>query len=342
MILERKVVMITGGTGSLGRNLVRRIMTGAMGIPREIIVLSRDEDKQYQMRLELKGAAAITHDVLYRKAAEVLSFRIGDVRDYPTVASNMRGVNIVIHAAALKQVPACEYFPYESVMTNITGAQNIIRAASEHYDSVETVVGISTDKACEPINTYGMCKAVLERLIIEANLRYPEIRFVCTRYGNVAGSRGSVIPLFLEQIKAGGPVTVTRKDMTRFLLTLDQAASIVFDTIRDGKAGDTFVPHLRSANTMDVAEVMIGNRKIDIKFIGTRPGEKVHEALISEEEMARTIKRGTYYVVRPILPEMRDGEVATPVLTKPLSSQDWTMTKGELRSFLEEEGFLDL
>lgn len=342
MIFQDKAILITGGTGSLGKNLVRRMMTGELGMPQKIIVFSRDEDKQYLMRLEWKNMKVATDDVLYHNAEEILDFRIGDTRDYESILGSIKDADIVIHAAALKQVPVCEYFPNESVKTNLLGAQNIIRAITENETGVETVLAVSTDKACKPINVYGMCKAIQERLVIEANLRCPNTRFICARYGNVAASRGSVIPLFKEQIRNGGPVTITVTEMTRFLLTLDTACNILFDAIRFGTAGDTYVPDLRSANIMDLAETMIEARKIDIQFTGIRPSEKIHEILISEEEIPRTIKRGNYYVVRPILPELRGDETGKPVLTKELCSADRTMSKSELKSFLANEGLLDL
>jgi len=342
MIFQDKTILITGGTGSLGKNLVRRIMTGNWGMPKKVIIFSRDEDKQYLMRLEWKNVKVATDEVVYHNAEEILDFRIGDIRDYESVIRNIKEAEIVIHAAALKQIPVCEYFPYESVKTNLLGVQNIIRAIRENANEVGTVVAISTDKACKPINVYGMCKAIQERLVVEANLRCPDTRFICARYGNVVASRGSVILLFQEQIKNGGPVTITVREMTRFLLTLDTACDIIFDAIQLGRAGDIYVPDLPATRIVDLAEVMIGGRKIDIQFTGIRPGEKIHEILISEEEIPRMIKRGDYYIIRPVLPEMRGDEIARPVLTKELSSADRVMSKSELRSFLQNEGLLDV
>lgn len=341
MIFEGKTVLVTGGTGSLGKNLVRRIMTGKLGEPKKVIIFSRDEDKQYSMRIEWKNMKVATDDVLYHNAEELLDFQIGDIRDYESVVRAIKDAEIVVHAAALKQVPVCEYFPYESVKTNILGVQNLIRAIKEMENKVETFLAVSTDKACKPINVYGMCKSVQERLVIEANLDCKDTKFLCARYGNVAASRGSVIPLFKEQIRNGGPVTITTKDMTRFLLSLDTAADIVFDAIRFGRAGDTYIPDLRSIGIMDLAEIMIGERKIGIEYIGARPGEKIHETLISEEEIPRTVKRGDYYVICPILPELRKEKIEEPVLTKELSSADRIMSKSELKAFLESEGLLD-
>jgi len=340
LVFDGKTILITGGTGSLGKNLVRRIMTGEVGVPKKVIIFSRDEDKQYTMNLELKKLNVSTHDTMYRKLSNTIEFRIGDVKDYASLVGIMKDVNIVIHAAALKQVPTCEYFPYESVKTNILGSENVIKAVQNNGGNVETVLAISTDKACKPINTYGMCKAIQERLIIQANIDCKRTRFICVRYGNVIASRGSVIPLFKEQIRNGGPVTVTTNDMTRFWLGLDTAVDIIFDTLRFAKAAEIYVPDITSANIVDLASVMIGKSKIEIKTTGIRPGEKIHEILISEEEMYRTIKRGKYYVIYPILEELQKKPIKKIVLTKELSSEDCVMDKSELRSFLKNEGLL--
>jgi len=340
MIFQDKRILITGGTGSLGKNLVRSIMTGKFGNPRQVIVFSRDEDKQYAMELEWKNLRAATDDVFYY-GDEVLGFCIGDVRDYESVVRVVKEAEIIIHAAALKQVPIGEYFPFESVKTNILGTQNIIRAILEMENNVETMLAVSTDKACKPVNTYGMCKAIQERLVVEANRICPKTRFICVRYGNVVASRGSVIPLFQEQIRSGGPVTITSKEMTRYMLTVDMANTVIADAIRFAEAGDIYVPEMPSASTLGLVEVMIGDRKIDIKVVGVRPGEKIHEILVSEEEIPRTIKRGDYYVICPVLPKIRKVKIERLVMSRELSSADNTMSKGELRDFLQAGGYLD-
>ena len=340
MIFQDKTILITGGTGSLGKNLVSNIMTGKYGKPKQIIIFSRDEDKQYAMELEWKNLKVATDDVFYY-ADEVLSFRIGDVRDYETVVRVVKEAEIIIHTAALKQVPIGENFPYESVKTNIIGAQNIIRAILENDNRVETVLAVSTDKACKPVNTYGMCKAIEERLIVEANRLCPETRFICVRYGNVAASRGSIIPLFQEQIKNGGPLSITSEDMTRFILSLDAAFDIIIEAITSAKPGDTYVPILPSVKITDLAEVMMGEKKIKFNIIGVRPGEKIHEVLISEEEIPRTIKRGDYYVICPVLPKIRREKIEAPMLTRELSSADYCMSKSQLKDFLQSGGYLD-
>jgi len=340
MIFQDKTVLITGGTGSLGKSLVRHIMTGRLGKPKQVIIFSRDEDKQYNMELEWKNLKVATDDVFYY-ADEILTFQIGDVRDYESVVRAVRQADIIIHAAALKQIPIGEYFPFESIKTNILGAQNIIRAIVENENNVETVLAVSTDKACKPVNTYGMCKAIQERLIVEANRLCPETRFICVRYGNVAASRGSIIPLFQEQIRNGGPLTITRDDMTRFILSLDTAIDIIMEAISSAELGDTYVPDLPSVRVTDLAEVMIGERGVKIKVIGVRPGEKVHEILISEEEIPRTIRRGDYYVICPLLPKLRKAEIGKPVLTGELSSADHCMSESQLKDFLQAGGYLN-
>jgi UDP-glucose 4-epimerase len=245
------------------------------------------------MRLEYLQRGAATDEVIYRNSQDLLTFRIGDVRDFHSVASALRDGDVVFNAAALKQVPTCEYFPYEAVQTNIGGPENIVRAIRELHLPIETVVGISTDKACKPVNVMGMTKAIQERVFIQANLDCLQTRFMCVRYGNVLASRGSVIPLFHDQIRDGGPLTFTTPEMTRFLLSLDDAVDIIFAAVRDGQRGETFIPRVPSARITDLAEVLIDGRPIEIKVTGVRPGEKLHEILISEEEIYRTAERGT-------------------------------------------------
>lgn len=336
LVLDGKRILVTGGTGSLGQTLVRRLLTGEMGRPAKITVFSRDEAKQHYMRLEYLQRSAATDDVIYRDSKDLLGFCIGDVRNPSSLLQALRNTDVVFHAAALKQVPTCEYFPYEAVQTNILGPQNLVRALRENDTSVELVVGISTDKACKPINVMGMTKALQERILLQANLECKDTRFVCVRYGNVIASRGSIVPLFVEQIGNGGPVTVTLPEMTRFLLSLDRAVDTVFAAIKSGGRGDTYVPKVAAANVVDIARALMGDKEVEIVFTGIRPGEKIHEIMVSEEECFRTIHRDGYYVILPVLPELREGLEFKPALTGEYSSMQDNLSVPELRELLAE------
>jgi FlaA1/EpsC-like NDP-sugar epimerase len=335
MYLDNKRVLITGGTGSLGKVLVGRLLTGELGMPSKVIVFSRDEAKQHAMRMDYLNKKAATDEVIYHKYFELLEFRIGDIRDYHSVAEALREADVVVNAAALKQVPTCEYFPHQAVMTNINGPENIVRAISEQRLPVETVVGVSTDKACKPVNVMGMTKAIQERLFIQANLRCPGTRFICVRYGNVLASRGSVIPLFHDQIRKGGPVTITTLDMTRFLLSLDQAVDTVFAALQGAKRGETYIPRVPAARVLDIADILIGNRKIEKVVTGIRPGEKVHEILVSEEEIYRTVDRQDYYAIQSILPEIDGSMVQDRPLKEEYSSATDVMTRAMVEDLLK-------
>ncbi len=332
-MLQDKKVLVTGGTGSLGKVLVRRLLSGEIGLPKQITVFSRDEAKQHSMRLAFQHLSTATDEVIYHNFEQLLQFRIGDVRDPHSVATALRDAHVVFNAAALKQVPSCEYFPFEAVQTNVIGAENIIRAIHENNLPVDTVVGVSTDKACKPVNVMGMTKAVQERLFIRANLDSPNTRFICVRYGNVLASRGSVIPLFHEQIRRGGPVTITTSDMTRFLLSLEQAVDTVFAALKEAKPGETYIPRAPSARVTDVAATLVGDRPVETVVTGIRPGEKVHEILVSEEEAYRTVERGSYYVIQPMLPELRQEETANPI-GKEYSSADDVMYREQVEALL--------
>jgi len=308
-MLTGKKIVITGGTGSLGQVLIRRLLSGEMGQPTKIIVFSRDEAKQHNMRVEYMQKKVVTDEVIYRNFEQLLEFRIGDVRDFHSVSSCLRNADVVFNAAALKQVPTCEYFPFEAVQTNIEGPQNIVRAIRE-----------------------------LNLPVVDC----PDTRFICVRYGNVLASRGSVIPLFHEQIRQGGPITITTKDMTRFLLSLDQAVDTIFAAIKDGYKGETYIPNVPSAKMTDLANVMIGDRPIKTEITGIRPGEKTHEILVSEEEAYRTIPRNGYYVILPILPELRRNDAENNYLSKEYSSADYLMSEQDLQSMLNQYQLLNI
>jgi FlaA1/EpsC-like NDP-sugar epimerase len=337
MIFAGKTILVTGGTGSMGKTFVHRVLSGELGIPKKVIVFSRDELKQHEMRMSYLHRLAATDEVIYRNFLNVLEFRIGDIRDYASVCAAIKNADIVVNAAALKQVPTCEYFPTQAVMTNCMGVANIVRGIEENNYPVDTVIAISTDKACKPVNVMGMTKSIQERIMVAANVLNPHTRFICVRYGNVLASRGSVIPLFHDQIRNGGPVTITVPEMTRFLLSLDQAVDTVFMALRQAKRGETWVPNAPGANVLSIAKTLIASRKIDIQITGIRPGEKTHEILVSEEEANRCVQRGDYYAILPMLPELRDpGEQEPNALSKEFSSADTVLDLSGTAALLKQ------
>lgn len=327
--------MVTGGTGSLGQTLIKRILTGELGTPANITVFSRDEAKQHYMRLDFMHRKVATDEIIYKNSQDLLNFRIGDVRDYSAILSAMRNADIVFHAAALKQVPSCEYYPFEAIQTNVLGPQNIAKAVKENDLNIEEIIGISTDKACKPINVMGLTKALMERIMIEANRDCKNTEFKCVRYGNVIASRGSIVPLFVEMVKNNQPLTITLAEMTRFLLSLNSAVDTVFAAFTDGNRGDTFIPIAPSARIVDVAKALMKDKELPIQFTGIRPGEKIHEILVSEEECFRTVKRGNYYVILPVLPELRkEDDNAGEFLSSEYSSKDDNISVTELQNLL--------
>ncbi len=273
-------LLITGGTGSMGQQLVRQLLEDAT--VERVCVFSRDEWKQDAMR-----NAGFTDPRL--------RFFIGDVRDRDRLRRAMHGVDNVIHTAALKQVPACEYNPLEAVKTNVDGTANVIDAALDA--DVAKVLMLSSDKACDPVNLYGATKLVAEKLMVDANA-YAGTRFSCTRYGNVISSRGSVLPLFQAQHSAGKPLTMTDPEMTRFVLTLEQGALFVLDSLDRMTGGEVFVPKLPSVTVSTIAAAVTNRGAIHL--IGARPGEKLHETLVSEHEADRTSDEGDGFVIRPV------------------------------------------
>jgi UDP-N-acetylglucosamine 4,6-dehydratase len=284
-IITGKRIVVTGGTGSFGTSFIRSILPFR---PKEIVVLSRDENKQGSMKLEF--------------AQTPLRFVLGDVRDYESVRHVMRGVDIVVHAAALKWIPEVESNVWEGVKTNVIGTQVVIQAALDAR--VQKVVALSTDKAVEPVNAYGMGKALQERLMATANSdnAITKTIFVSTRYGNVLGSRGSVVPLFRNLIDASKPLTVTDPAMTRFVLTLEQGTELILKALKEGVGGEVFVRNIASHSIQDLVDVMLEHvprEKRNVVYTGPRPGEKTHETLISEAESSRTIEMGEYFVVLP-------------------------------------------
>jgi UDP-glucose 4-epimerase len=279
-ILQNKTILITGGTGSFGSTAVKKFINSDA---REVRIFSRDEKKQEDMRLALKDKRA--------------KFYIGDVRDYQSLDEAMTGVNFIFHAAALKQVPSCEFYPMEAFRTNTLGAENVMNAAIKN--NVERVVLLSTDKAVYPINAMGISKAMMEKLMIAKSIKKNDTLICATRYGNVMGSRGSVIPLFINLIKSGKPITITDPNMTRFLMSLEESVNLVLHAIKYAKPGDIFIHKAPASTIGDLAQALkeLFSAKNLIKIVGTRYGEKLYESLLSREEKAIAEEIGNYYCV---------------------------------------------
>jgi UDP-glucose 4-epimerase len=279
-MFDNKVLMITGGTGSFGHAVLKRFLSTGV---REIRIFSRDEKKQEEMRI------AYNHDKL--------KFYIGDIREYDSILQAMKGVDYVFHAAALKQVPSCEFYPMEAVRTNVLGAENVMNAAISQR--VGRVVLLSTDKAVYPINAMGVSKAMMEKLMVaRARMQERGETVLCaTRYGNVMASRGSVIPLFVSQLRASAPLTITDPTMTRFLMSLDDSVDLVLHAFEHGEPGDIFVQKAPASTVADLAEALklVFGLSNPVRIIGTRHGEKLYETLVSREEMARVDDMGAYY-----------------------------------------------
>jgi UDP-glucose 4-epimerase len=294
--IQEQRYLVTGGTGSFGNFIVRRLLDAGA---KEVRVLSRDEKKQYDMKVFYGGRPD-------------LSFVIGDIRHFGVVEEAMQGIDVVLQAAALKQVPTCEYHPMEAVRTNILGVENVVNAALKH--GVTTFVTISTDKAAKPVNVMGMTKAIQERIVLRANLSPLNrgTRFACVRYGNVLRSRGSVVPFFRRQLRLGQRVTITDERMTRFLLTLNDAIDLVLYAADHTSGGETYVRKAPSARIVDIAAVLADEAGValDYEIIGTLPGEKFDEVLVSEEEIVRAEDAGDYFIVHPWWGDVRPNAVS--------------------------------
>jgi len=327
-ILGGKRILVTGGTGSFGQEIVRELL---MYSPRSISIFSRDEKKQWDMQQAYAGTA------------EALRFLLGDVRDYARTREAFRGIDVVFHAAALKQVPNCEYAPYEAVQTNVIGAENVRRAAIE--EGVETVVAISTDKAVKPVNVMGMSKAIQERIMLHPVNGESGTRFVCVRYGNVLGSRGSVIPLFCEFVTKGKPIPITHPDMTRFQLTLRQAVQLVLWAAVKGESGDLWVRKMPSARICDLARVLgrglTGRRDYPQEIVGTRPGEKMHEVLVSEEEMWRATEFEEHFQIPSWAKSLDKPGITQGPFLEYASDGVHLLDDAELMELLRLDGWVD-
>ena len=286
-LFKDKTLMITGGTGSFGNAVLERFLDSDIG---EIRIFSRDEKKQDDMRHAFQ--------VKYPAASEKLRFYIGDVRDLASVKNAMHGVDYIFHAAALKQVPSCEFFPIEAVKTNVLGTENVLTAAIEA--GVKNVVCLSTDKAAYPVNAMGTSKAMMEKVIVAKSRTTDKTKICCTRYGNVMCSRGSVIPLWIDQIRAGNPITITEPTMTRFIMSLEEAVDLVLFAFEHGQSGDILVQKAPACTIETQARAvceLFGSDPENIKVIGIRHGEKMYETLLTNEECAHAIDMGNFYRV---------------------------------------------
>lgn len=322
--LKRKTILVTGGTGSFGEFLVRELVKFE---PKKIIIFSRDEWKQFKLKRELSD-----HE-------KYLEFIIGDIRNYDSILRATRGIDIIYHAAAMKHVPISEENPMETVLTNIVGAYNLKEAAI--INNVPKVIAISTDKAVRSVNVMGMTKAIQERILLSDN-QTSNTKFVVVRFGNVLGSRGSVIPLFYDQLKKKKPITLTDKRMTRFLITLDDAIELIFTATLEGKGREIFVKKMPVCKIVDLAKAMIeelaNNLNYPIELIGPRIGEQLYESLVSEDEMQRSKETAQYFVIYPYgtknLPQVKTkfSEYNTNLIRK-------TMTKSQIKELLTKSGW---
>ncbi len=306
-MFAKKTLLITGGTGSFGNAVLRRFLDSDL---REIRILSRDEKKQDDMRKKYNNPK--------------LKFYIGDVRDYQSVLNAVRGVDFIYHAAALKQVPSCEFHPLEAVKTNVLGTENVLEAAVSC--GVERVVCLSTDKAVYPINAMGISKAMMEKVIVAKSRSSGSTVICATRYGNVMASRGSVIPLFVDQIRAGKPLTITDPNMTRFMMTLDDAVDLVLFAFEHAKPGEIFVQKAPAATIETLAHALTGLLGVpnhEVRVIGTRHGEKLFEALLSREEMVAAEDLGGYYRVPPDLRDLNYSKFVEQGETKITEAVDY-------------------
>ncbi len=329
IMLDNYVLLLTGGTGSFGNVVLKRYLKTDI---KEIRIFSRDEKKQDDMR------------ALYR--TDKIKYFIGDVRDYSSIEDALNGVDYVFHAAALKQVPSCEFFPGEAVRTNVLGTENVLNAALRK--GVKKVICLSTDKAVYPINAMGISKALMEKVMV-AKSRLVNNTILCgTRYGNVIASRGSVIPLFIDQIKKGQPLTVTDPNMTRFMMSLDSAVDLVIFAFENGNPGDIFVQKAPAATIGELAQVMkeLFNVKNEIKMIGTRHGEKLYETLLTREEFVRTEDLGDYYRITPDNRDLNYNKYFVEGEAEIASAHDYTshnthrLTMGELKETLLKVNYI--
>ena len=329
-LFDGKNVLITGGTGSLGKALTKRLINTKA---ERIRIFSRDEEKQRQMQEELVD--------------DRLRFLIGDIRERDRLSRALEGIHIVIHAAALKQVPAVEYNPFEAVKTNVYGTQNLINACLD--TNVELALAVSTDKAVNPFNTYGATKLLMERLFVDANVLkgWRKIKFTCVRYGNVLGSRGSVLPTFVRQIKLGKKITLTDPSMTRFNMTMDEALDFIFRSLKNAKGGEVFVPKLKAYRLGEMKDAIVEllDKKVETKVISVRPGEKYHECLISSDEIRNSYENQDDYLIFEKKTEHycypnEQGIKKTNLKGEYSSNNVELLSKDELKNILKNENLI--
>lgn len=335
-LFTNKTLLITGGTGSFGNAVLNRFLKTDIG---EIRIFSRDEKKQDDMRHEFQ--------VKMPEVAEKIKFYIGDIRDLQSCKNAMHGVDYIFHAAALKQVPSCEFFPMEAVKTNIIGTDNVLTAAIE--EGVEAVICLSTDKAAYPINSMGKSKSLEESVAIAKSRYSGKTKICCTRYGNVMCSRGSVIPLWIDQIKAGNPITVTEPNMTRFIMSLEEAVDLVLYAFEHGENGDLLImkaPACKIGLQAEAVCEMFGGKKEDIKVIGIRHGEKMYETLLTNEECAKAVDLGDFYRVpadnRGLNYDkyFKDGDAQRNTMTEFNSNNTKLLNKEEIKSKMMELAYI--
>ncbi|NLR78609.1 polysaccharide biosynthesis protein [Chitinophaga eiseniae] len=323
-----KTLLITGGTGSFGNAVLKRFLNSDI---REIRIFSRDEKKQDDMRLQLKS--------------DKVKFYIGDVRDPQSLDFAMRGVDYIFHAAALKQVPSCEFYPFEAVKTNAIGTENVLNSAIKY--GVKKVICLSTDKAVYPINAMGISKAMMEKIAVAKSRVDSETTIVCTRYGNVMASRGSVIPLFVQQIKQGLPITITDPNMTRFMMSLEDAVELVLFAFEHGSTGDIFVQKAPGSTIENLAHALFDLFKpTDLKIIGTRHGEKLYETLVTREELTKATDLGDYYKISPDDRDLNygkyfvEGEQKMAIMDDYHSHNTHRLDKEEMKALLLKLGYI--
>ena len=325
-MFDNKKILITGGTGSLGTALIKKILETNV---ETIRIFSRDEWKQVKMQSEISDKR--------------LRFLIGDIRDKDRLSRALEDIDIVIHAAALKQMPVAEYNPFEAVKTNIIGTENLIESCLDN--NVETVLGIGTDKAVAPVNTYGATKFLMERLFISANFYKGnhKVKFLCVRYGNVLGSRGSIVPVFVNQIKNNKKISVTDPNMTRFNITMNEALELIFRALKNGKGGEVFVPKLKAYKVGDMKDAIIQalNAKDESEQISIRPGEKIHESLISFDELRNTFETEDDYIIvdKQLQNGFKDDLKQTSLKKQYSSDMVETISKSDLIELLNKEFF---